>query len=146
MSVAGNKAAMQAAFAGLAHGDGAAFAALMDEDFSWTVPGTTPWSRTYAGRQVCIEELFRPLYQQFAEPQVLEAFNFVAEGEVVVVEARSQPVRTRRRAAYANTFCYICRFEAGRLRSVHEYLDTAAMAEALEPPPWAPLPAASGPG
>jgi uncharacterized protein len=140
MSAAENKAAMQAVFAALAEGDGLPFLALMGDDFTWIVPGRTPWSRTYVGRDTCVSELFRPLYAQFAERQKIDAISFTAEGDLVIVESRSRPVRTASGGVYANEYCYVCRFEGGQLTSVREYLDTEMIATELAPPPWAALP------
>lgn len=137
-----NRRRMEAAFEGLARGDSRAFGALMGEDFNWTVPGDTPWSRTFHGRDECVRDLFRPLYAQFAEPQLIDALSFTAEGDRVVVESRSRPAKLVSGRTYWNEYCYVCRFEGDRLVSIREYLDTARLAAALDPPPWA-LPAAA---
>ena len=138
MTAAQNRQLMETAFEGLARGDNRAFGALMTEDFSWTVPGATPWSGVFQGREACVRDLFRPLYAQFAEPQIIDPLSFTAEGDLVFVEGRSRPIRLQNGRAYQNEYCFVCRFEGGRLKSVREYLDTAAMAAALDPPPWAP--------
>jgi ketosteroid isomerase-like protein len=139
MSAADNKAAMQAAFAALAEGDGRPFFALMAQDFTWTVPGRTAWSRTYEGRDTCVAELFQPLYAQFTERQRIDALSFTAEGDLVIVECRGRPVRTVSGGIYGNEYCYVCHFAGGRLTSLREYLDTAMIDSELGPPPWAAL-------
>ena len=136
MTAAQNRQLMQTAFEGLARGDNRAFAALMTEDFSWTVPGDTRWSGTFQGRETCVRDLFQPLYGQFAETQVVDPISFTAEGDLVIVEGRSRPVRLKNGRTYQNDYCFICRLEAGRLTSVREYLDTARLA-VLDPPPRA---------
>jgi len=145
VSAAENRRRMELAFAGLAHGDSRAFAALMSEDFSWTVPGDTAWSRTYQGREAVSRELFRNFYALFAETQALDALSFTAQDDRVLVEARGRPVRLKAGGVYANEYVFVCRFRDGQLVSVREYLDTARML-VLDPPPWALLPTAAAQG
>jgi hypothetical protein len=51
MNATQNKEVMREAFAELAKGNGRPFVDLMADDFCWTVPGTTKWSKTYHGKQ-----------------------------------------------------------------------------------------------
>jgi uncharacterized protein len=50
----------------------------MAEEFSWTITGTTKWSRKYDGKQVVIEELFGALRDRLVPPIVVDAWNFIA--------------------------------------------------------------------
>jgi uncharacterized protein len=68
MAVAENKRLMQTIFSELAKGNGGPFVEAMAEDFSWTIIGTTEWSRTYRDKQAVLDELLAPLVSQFAEP------------------------------------------------------------------------------
>jgi ketosteroid isomerase-like protein len=79
------------------------------------------------------EQLFKPLFAQFATPYTNRALRFIAEDDHVVVECRGS-VQTVRGEAYNNSYCYVCRFEGGRLRELTEYMDTA-LAEAVLAPP-----------
>lgn len=136
MTAAQNRQLMQTAFEGLARGDNRAFGALMAEDFSWTVPGDTPWSGTFQGLETCVRDLFQPLYAQFTETQMIDPISFTAEGDLVIVEGRGRPVRLKNGGIHQNDYCFVCRFEDGRLKSVREYLDTTRLA-VLDPPPRA---------
>jgi uncharacterized protein len=129
-----SKRSLQDAFERLAAGDGRAFLDLMADDFSWTITGTTAWSRVYKGKTVVQEQLFRPLFAQFASRYTNTAQRFIAEGEWVVVQCRgsAQTVRGQR---YDNEYCYVCRFADGKLRELTEYLDTGLVTAALDPPP-----------
>src|SRR3712207_952389 len=60
------KQRMQAIFPALAIGDGKPFVDAMADGFVWTIPGTTAWSRRYEGKDAVRQELFRPLFAQFA--------------------------------------------------------------------------------
>jgi ketosteroid isomerase-like protein len=128
-----NKELMERVFAGLAKGDGKPFLESMADDFSWTIIGTTEWSRTYDGKQAVRDELLGPLLSQFADRYTNEAVRFIAEDDHVVVECRGH-VTTKTGAPYNNTYCWVCRIEDGKLRELTEYLDTELVATALAAP------------
>jgi ketosteroid isomerase-like protein len=128
-----NKKLMERIFAGLAEGDGKPFQEAMADDFSWTIIGTTEWSRTYEGKRAVREELLRPLFSQFADRYTNEVVRFIAEDDHVVVECRGH-VTTKSGAPYNNTYCWVCRIEGGKLRELTEYLDTELVASALGSP------------
>ena len=134
MNAAQNKQTMQSIFAELAHGNGKPFVAAMADDFCWEVPGRGAWSRRFEGKQAVRDELFKPLFAQFATTYTNRALRFIAEDALVVVECRGR-VQTVRGEAYDNTYCYVCRFENGRLRELTEYMDTALAEAVLAPPP-----------
>jgi len=133
MSTADNKQLMQAVFAELERGNGRPFIDAMADDFCWDIPGTSAWSRRFEGKRAVREQLFKPLFAQFATPYTNRALRFIAEDDHVVVECRGS-VQTVRGEAYNNSYCYVCRLEGGRLRELTEYMDTA-LAEAVLVPP-----------
>jgi ketosteroid isomerase-like protein len=135
MSAAENKRCLQEIFAELERGNGKPFLEVMADEMCWTVTGSTAWSRTYRGKRAVREELFRPLFAQFAEPYRNRAVRFIAEDDHVVVECRGE-VRTTRGEPYNNTYCYVCRFAGGRLVELTEYMDTALVDATLAPPGW----------
>jgi hypothetical protein len=61
MTAAENKASLKAAFEELSKGNGAPFAALWAPDFTWTIIGTTSWSKTYRGTESVRKDLMTPL-------------------------------------------------------------------------------------
>ncbi|MDO8387931.1 MAG: nuclear transport factor 2 family protein [Polaromonas sp.] len=128
-----NKQLMQAIFADLALGNGQPFVDAMADNFCWILTGQTAWSRPYQGKQVVREQLFKPLFAQFAGTYTNRATRIVAEGDMVVVECRGE-VTTRKGRPYNNSYCYVCRFAGGRLVELVEYLDTQLVDTALEPP------------
>jgi ketosteroid isomerase-like protein len=133
MSAAENKQLLQRVFDELAKGNGRPFREAMADDFSWTIIGSTSWSRTYNGKQAVLDELMTPLFSQFANLYTNTASRFIAEGDHVVVECRGQ-VMTRTGKPYNNTYCYICRLADGKLRELTEYLDTELVTTVLTPP------------
>jgi uncharacterized protein len=130
MSAAENKRAMQAAFDALAQGNGRPFVELMADDFTWTITGTTAWSRAYRGKQAVRKELLEPLFAQFATRYTNRALRIIAEDEHVVVECRGR-VTTKSGKPYNNEYCYVIRFADGKMRELTEYFDTELVTEAL---------------
>ena len=128
-----NRLRMQEVMAELDNGNGQAFVDAMADDFCWTLEGSTPWSRTYRGKQAVVTELLRPLFAQFATPYVSTTQRVMADGDMVVIEFRGQ-VTTRAGKAYNNRYCYVCRMEGGQMKELTEYFDTALVNAALEAP------------
>jgi uncharacterized protein len=133
VSTAENKALMESIFVELAKGNGRPFYDSLADDFSWTIMGTTAWSRTYAGKETVREELLQPLFAQFADRYTNTALRFIAEGDYVVVECRGA-VNTTAGKPYNNSYCWVCRLADGKLRELTEYMDTELVSAALGPP------------
>lgn len=133
VTAAENKQLMQRVFAELANGNGQPFMDVLAEDARWTVIGTSPWSRTYEGKQTITNELMRPLFRQFADRYKARAVRIIAEDDVVVVEARGE-VRTKPGKPYNQTYCYVLQLTDGQVRELTEYLDTDLVNQVLETP------------
>jgi ketosteroid isomerase-like protein len=101
--------------------------------FRWTVKGTTPWSRTYRGKQAVRRELLAPLFGQFAGTYTNRANRILCDGNVVVVECEGNVV-TKSGKPCCNSYCYVVEMADGRFQSLTEYLDTALVEKVLELP------------
>ncbi len=130
---ASNKLYMQHIFAELAKGNRKPFADAMAEDFSWTITGSTAWSRTYRGKAAVRTELIEPLFAQFSGHYRNSAQRFIADEDFVVVQCRGE-VTTKKGDAYNNSYCYVVRLAGGKMRELTEYLDTALVERVLDPP------------
>ena len=127
-----NKQRMELALAMLAEGDTSAFVSMCGEDLSWTVQGAMPWSGTYRGK-ASVFAMLRSFRAQLKEPFVFRTQRVLGDGDFVVVEGRGQnQLHTGPR--YDNQYCWVCRFEAGQLRELNEYMDTELVARTLAPP------------
>jgi ketosteroid isomerase-like protein len=129
-----NRQRLQHIMAELDKGNGKPFVDAMADDFCWTIPGDTPWSRSYRGKQAVVSELLQPLYAQFVLPYISTTRSILADGDKVVVEFDGK-VTTKAGKAYNNRYCYVFRMEGGQMKELMEYLDTALVMEALEAPP-----------
>ena len=130
MSTADNKKLLEHIFSELAMGNSRPFVEAMADDFSWTVTGTTKWSRKYAGKSTVLGELFGTLSSRIDGRIRTIADRFIAEGDHVVVEAHGSNT-TRSGKPYNNRYCFVFRVSEGKLKEVTEYLDTELVTATL---------------
>jgi len=130
MSATENKQLLQDIFAALAEGNSRPLVDAMAEDFCWTVTGTTKWSKTYAGKQAVLTELFGTLRSRIAGHIRTAGDRFIAEDDCVVVEARGHNT-TVAGQPYNNRYCFVFRLSGGKLKEVTEYLDTELVTATL---------------
>ena len=128
-----NKQRLQHIFAALAAGNSRPLVDAMADDFRWVVAGRSRWSRTFDGKEAVLTQLFGALRKVIADRVRTEAVRFVADGDVVVVEARGRNV-TRAGASYENHYCMVFTLRDGRLRELVEYMDTEYALAALGDP------------
>ena len=131
MSAAENKQLLQHIFDELAQGNSRPLVESMADDFCWTVTGSTRWSKTYEGKQAVIGELFGTLRSRMADRIRTKAERFIAEDDLVVIEARGNNT-TKSGKPYNNTYCFVFRLANGKLQEVTEYMDTLLVAMTLE--------------
>jgi uncharacterized protein len=132
-SFASNRARLEHVFAETAKGNGRPFLDAFAEDAIWTVTGTTGWSKTYRGKSAILNDLIAPLRRILAPPLRTHARRLIAEGDIVVVEARGQNL-TRDGKPYENNYCYVFEFRDGEVTSLTEYADTELFRSALGEP------------
>jgi|SRR5215469_3674356 len=131
MSAADNKKLMQEIFSQLSQGNSRPLVENMAEDFSWTVAGTTKWSRTYQGKQAVLNELFSVLRSRMADRIRTIPLRLIAEDDLVVVEARGNNTTVTGKP-YNNTYCFVFRLAEGKLKEVTEYTDTLLITNVLD--------------
>jgi uncharacterized protein len=125
-----NKRIMQHIFSELAKGNGEPFLHSLADDVRWHVTGTTKFSKTYEGKQSILNDLVGPLFSRFADQYTNTAERFIAEDDYVVVECKGK-VTTKSGLPYNNKYCWVCRFEDGKVKELTEYMDTHLVVTAL---------------
>jgi uncharacterized protein len=130
MGTSENKQLMQNIFSELSQGNGNLFIESLADDCTWTISGTTKWSRAFQGKQAVLKELIEPLFSRFADQYKNTAHRFIAEDDYVVVECRGQ-VTTKAGLPYNNSYCWVCRISEGKIKELTEYMDTALAIAAL---------------
>ena len=134
MSAEANKKLVQQIYADSASRGGTTFADHLADDASWVVTGQYSWSHEFKGRDAIQNGLMGHFRSFFAERPRTVAFNFIAEGEYVVVEARGDNV-TKAGERYDNHYCMVWRIEDGRIKQIKEYCDSALVERVLGPFP-----------
>lgn len=130
MSASENKKRVQVVFDALSEGDAEPFIALLGEDITWRIIGSTAWSGTYEGKTAVTEDLLGPVFERFATPFRLTTSRLTADEDVVVVEGRGETTTTSG-VRYDNSYCFVCRLGDGLIREITEYLDTDLVRRAL---------------
>ncbi|CAN5516726.1 nuclear transport factor 2 family protein [soil metagenome] len=133
MGTADNKKLVQQIYTDSANRSGTTFVDSLAEDVRWIVTGQYSWSRTFEGRDAVLAFMgyFRSLFD--IRPRTV-AFNFIAEGDTVVVEAKGDNV-TKHGDRYDNDYCMVWRVEDGRIKQIKEYCDSALAEKVLGPFP-----------
>ena len=134
MGTAENKKLVQQVYTDSANRSGTTFADHLADDVCWVVTGQYSWSRTFKGRDAVLNGLmghFRSLFD--IRPRTV-AYNFIAEGDTVVVEAKGDNV-TRTGVRYDNDYCMVWRVENGKIKMIKEYCDSALVERVLGPFP-----------
>jgi len=142
MNTAANKKLVQQVFTDSANRSGTTFADNLAEDATWVVTGQYSWSHEFRGREAIQNGLMGHFRSFFAERPRTVAFNFIADGDYVAVEARGDNV-TRAGMRYDNQYCLVFRIENGKIKQIKEYCDSTLVERVLGPFPEARKLAAS---
>lgn len=134
MSTEANKKLVQQIYADSASRSGTTFADHLADDASWVVTGQYSWSHEFKGRDAIQNGLMGHFRSFFAERPRSVAFNFIAEGDYVVVEARGDNV-TRAGLRYDNQYCMVWRIEHDKIKLIKEYCDSTLVERVLGPFP-----------
>ena len=137
MTAAANKKLMQDIFAAAASPDPAArdralFVASLADDARWVVTGQYSWSRTFSGKDAILNDLHGYVRGRLAERTRTVPHRFIAEGDIVVVEAKGDNV-TPEGVRYDNDYCLVFRLEGGKITEIREYCDSILTEKALGP-------------
>jgi len=123
MSAEQNKEIVRRAIAALSRGDMEGFLADAADEVTLTVMGSM--FPPIQGKQKVLKGLRNSLVARLegggAIAMTIE--NLIAEGDYVAEQARGK-ARTKDGKDYNNTYCRVWRITDGKVRSVHEYLDT----------------------
>jgi ketosteroid isomerase-like protein len=135
MSAEANKKLIQDIFAAAGNPDPTArdralFVASLADDVTWVVTGQYSWSRTFTGKTSILNDLHGHVRSLLVDPARTIAERFIADGEIVVVEARGNNL-TRTGVRYDNEYCLVFRLANGKIREVREYCDSVLTEKAL---------------
>ena len=141
MSAEANKTLIRQVFTDSANRSGTTFIDHLADDAVWIQTGQCSWSGKFTGREAILNGLLGHLRTLLADRPRTLAFNFIAEGDFVVVEAKGDNV-TKSGVRYHNDYCMVWKVEDGRITQIKEYCDTALVERVLDPFPETGLRAA----
>lgn len=134
MSAETNKKLIQQVFTDSANRSGTTFIDHLAEDAVWIQTGQCSWSGKFTGKEAITNGLFARLRALLTDRPRTLAFNFIAEGDTVVVEAKGDNV-AKSGERYDNEYCMVWKVEHGRITQIKEYCDTALVERVLGPFP-----------
>jgi uncharacterized protein len=134
MSAIANKKLVQQVYTDSANRSGTTFVDNLADDACWVVTGQYSWSHEFRGRAAILDGLMGHFRSFFAERPRTVAFNFIADGDYVAIEARGDNV-TKAGLRYDNQYCMIWRIENGKIREIKEYCDSTLVERVLGPFP-----------
>jgi uncharacterized protein len=124
MGAAENKQVIINMFAEISKGNAAAFLDAMADDVKYTLQGRTKFSGTMNGKQEVMTKLLGPLGAALEGGIALTPYNFIAEGDFVVMLAHGRAT-AKNGKPYDNSYCHVFRIVGGKVKEINEYLDTA---------------------
>lgn len=130
MNAAANKKLVQQVYIDSASRSGTTFADNLADDAIWIVTGEYSWSHEFRGRDAIQNGLMGHFRSFFAVRPRSVAFNFIAEDDYVVVEAKGDNV-TKAGQRYDNQYCMVWRIENGKIVQIKEYCDSAMVERVL---------------
>jgi ketosteroid isomerase-like protein len=97
------------------------------DDVDWTVEGTHPLAGQYHSKAAFRCATFDRLAGVLVGGVRLEVQQLYLDGDTTIVEVLSTS-RTNEGAAFANRYCWVCRFEGDLIVEVRAYLDSSTVA------------------
>ncbi len=122
---------VRALFAHLESGNADAFFQHVADDVDWTVMGTHPLAGTYHDKQDFIAHTFGRLNRVLREGVLLRVTHILVSENTAAVELEALSTALNG-VPFRNRYCWICRFDHGRIVEVRAYLDSALVQKLLE--------------
>jgi uncharacterized protein len=123
-----NKECVQRFMAAMGVGDLQPLFDAMDDDVSWRWMGVGQWSKTFAGKQQVVRDLFGGVAETLSASSGVDVHGILSDGDHVVVEhtGRNETPDGRQ---YDNNYCWVLEFDNGLIREIREYMDTQLVTE-----------------
>jgi ketosteroid isomerase-like protein len=123
MNSSDNRQAVLNAYASMAAGNPAPYLDLLSDDISITMFGDHRFARTFKGKDDIYSNLFGPIREVLDGGIRMNVTKAFAEDDMVIVEARGD-AQTKDGRSYKNSYCFVLRFENGKIIESREYMDT----------------------
>ena len=134
MGVESNRALARAFFDAVCRGDRAGLLALFHEDLRWRVPkgAIPPYGGLHRGAERVVELMLGAVGAAFVPgSQRFEVGLLLAEGDVVVAEARMTARRPGGAPDYDNEYVFVFEMRGAKIAEIREHVDTRTAAQAF---------------
>ena len=128
-----NVALVQSLYAAFGRGDMETLFGALADDIEWILPGppeVIPFAGTHRGREAVIQ--FFMTLSKTVQFETLEPYEFLAQGDKVVVLGRSRPRMQSTGRVVDNDWVAVITVRDGKLARYKIYEDTAALVSALQ--------------
>lgn len=122
---------VRAVFAHLERHDSAGFLAHVADDVHWTVLGTHPLAGEYRSKQAFVSATFERLRRVLKGDSVMTVGQVLVDGDSAAVEMAGRATAANG-DPYNNVFCWLCRFQDGKIVRVRAYLDSVLVQQVIE--------------
>lgn len=103
------------------------FWARVADDVDWMVQGTHPLAGHYHSKQQFVAATFSRLAGVLRGGVALKVQHVYVDGDTTIAELVSTST-TNEGATFANTYCWVCRFDGDTIVQVRAYVDSAMVA------------------
>ena len=129
--------AVKTAFAPFEQGNSSDFFnTYVADNVDWTITGHgLPFSGRLTSKREVLDKAVNPVTRCFATPITRKIKNVLVSGDWAIVELSSHATTTKG-SNYDQEFCWVCRFNGGKIVEVRMYTDTALFKKVLEENAW----------
>lgn len=130
MSTEDNRKVVIDFFGYISAGDIESATALLSDQMSWTLTGTTPLSGTYTPLKSVQEDFLGPFMEMVEDGHIeMDLQETVADGDRVIALLKGKA--KGKYGDYNNTYCHVFRVSNGKIQDVTEFCDTAMIETSL---------------
>jgi ketosteroid isomerase-like protein len=133
MTTEANRQLIQNIFKGFVVGDRQMFRDHLADDFRVVVMGQSSWSGVVEGAEA-LTRYHDYVRSRFNAPGKTVAERFIADGDIVAVEARGDNYSAEGKR-YVNHYCLVYTLKDGKIVEMREYMDTVFCERVLGPKP-----------
>jgi uncharacterized protein len=126
-----SEAAVRWLFSNLENKNSDIFFRFVSNSVQWTVMGTHPLAGTYRDKQSFLDHTFHRLNRILKDGVRLRITHICVSGTTAVVELEAMSVALNG-TPFHNRYCWICRFNGGKIVEVRAYLDSALVQKLLK--------------
>ena len=123
---------VQTAFQPFENGDPPSFFKnYVADDVVWTITGSDTLSGKYTSKLEVLDKTLNPVVRHMATPVARKIKSILISGDWAIVEHTAE-AKTKQGMDMFQEFCWLCRFEGGKIVEARMYMDTALFRKVLD--------------